>query len=79
MATNAKTETTLATVSPDETKPFWASQTIWSSLAVVGSSIAGALLAWRSGDMAAFGAALTAALGGINAVVGRYRATAPIA
>lgn len=62
----------------DETKPFWASQTIWSSIAVVGSSAAGALLAWRSGDLAAFGAALTAMLGGLNAIAGRIRAVTPI-
>lgn len=61
-----------------ETKPFWASQTIWSSIAVIGSSAAGALLAWRSGDFAAFGAALTAVLGGLNAIVGRVRAVTPI-
>lgn len=59
-------------------KPFWASQTIWSAIAVVGSSIGGAWLAWNTRDMAAFGAALTAMLGGINAVVGRLRATSPI-
>ncbi|MCC2098164.1 MAG: hypothetical protein KDJ29_14810 [Hyphomicrobiales bacterium] len=62
----------------DTTKPFWASQTIWSAFAVVGSSVAGALLAWKSGDMAAFGAALTAILGGVNAIVGRFRASNPI-
>lgn len=62
----------------DNSKPFWASQTIWSAIAVVGSSLAGAFLAWQSGDMAAFGAALTAMLGGINAVVGRFRATGPL-
>jgi hypothetical protein len=59
-------------------KPFWASQTIWSALAVVGSSAAGAVLAWNSGDMGAFGASLTAMLGGINAIIGRYRASASI-
>lgn len=62
----------------DETKPFWASQTIWSAVAVIGSSAAGALLAWRSGDFAAFGVALTAILGGLNAIVGRIRAVTPI-
>jgi hypothetical protein len=62
----------------EESKPFWASQTIWSSMAVVGSSLAGAWLAWRGGDIAAFGAALTAALGGLNAIVGRMRATTSI-
>ena len=62
----------------EEIKPFWASQTIWSSIAVVGSSMAGAWLAWRAGDLAAFGAALTAALGGLNAIVGRVRARSAI-
>ena len=62
----------------DSGNPFWASQTIWSAAAVVGASLTGALLAWKSGDMASFGAALTAALGGVNAIIGRFRATAPI-
>ncbi len=62
----------------EQSKPFWASQTIWSAIAVVGSSAAGAFLAWRSGDFAAFGAALTAILGGLNAIVGRVRAVSPI-
>lgn len=66
------------TVSTEGTKPFWASQTIWSSVAVIGSSAAGAFLAWRSGDFAAFGAAVTAVLGGLNAIVGRVRAVTPI-
>ncbi len=59
-------------------KPFWASQTVWSSFAVIGSSAAGAILAWTSNDMAAFGASLTALLSGVNAMVGRFRATATI-
>jgi hypothetical protein len=61
-----------------EAKPFWASQTIWSSIAVVGSSATGAYLAWASGDMAGFSAALTAFVGGLNAIIGRLRATQPI-
>lgn len=60
------------------TKPFYASQTVWSALAVIGSSACGGVLAWRSGNIGAFGSALTALLGGINAIVGRYRATAKI-
>ena len=67
-----------ATTVPD-TKPFWASQTIWSAIAVVGSSATGAWLAWKASDMAGFGAALTALVGGLNAIVGRLRATQPIA
>ena len=61
-----------------EAKPFWASQTIWSSIAVVGSSATGAYLAWTGGDMAGFSASLTAFVGGINAIIGRLRATQPI-
>ena len=61
-----------------ETKPFWASQTIWSSVAVIGSSVTGALLAWKGNDIAGFGAALTALLGGVNAIVGRVRAKSAI-
>ncbi len=61
-----------------ETKPFYASQTVWSALAVIGSSACGGVLAWRTGNIGAFGSALTALLGGINAIVGRYRAVAKI-
>ncbi|MDB5596780.1 MAG: hypothetical protein JWM36_3741 [Hyphomicrobiales bacterium] len=67
-----------ANAATTDSKPFWASQTIWSSIAVIGSSVTGALLAWRSNDMASFGASLTALLGGVNAIVGRYRGTMPI-
>ena len=59
-------------------KPFWASQTVWSALAVIGSSACGGVMAWRTGNIGAFGSALTALLGGVNAIVGRYRATAKI-
>jgi hypothetical protein len=74
-------ETRLETSSVNQiadAKPFWASQTIWSSVAVIGSSLAGAFLAWRSGDFAAFGAAVTAVLGGVNAIIGRIRAVTTI-
>lgn len=63
----------------DMTKPFWASQTIWSAIAVIGASLAGTLLAWKAGDMNAFGTSLTAAFGGIYAIVGRVRAQSTIA
>ena len=63
----------------ETSKPFWASQTIWSSFGVIGSSLAGVVLAWKGGDINAFGASLTAMLGGVSAIVGRYRARATIA
>ena len=69
------TDTTTTT----DTKPFWASQTIWSAIAVIGSSATGAWLAWKASDMTAFSAALMALVGGFNAIVGRLRATTPIA
>jgi hypothetical protein len=59
-------------------KPFWASQTVWSALAVIGASGAGALLAWRARDMEGLAAAITALLGGVNAIVGRFRADLPL-
>ncbi len=56
----------------NDTKPFWASQTIWSSIAVIGSSVTGALLAWKGNDIAGFGAALTALLGASMPLSGAY-------
>jgi hypothetical protein len=78
MMTDTTNATSPSVPTDDSAKPFWASQTIWSSIAVVGSSITGAVLAWKAQDMASFGMALTAALGGLNAIIGRVRATTPI-
>ena len=72
------TTTNSPAVVPD-TKPFWASQTIWSAIAVIGSSATGAFLALKSSDVSSFGTALTALLGGVYTIVGRIRATTPIA
>lgn len=71
-------QVTLPNSDMDSGKPFWASQTIWSGIAVIGAGASGAVLAWKSGDMAGFGAALTAMMGGINAIIGRFRATSSI-
>ena len=62
----------------ESSKPFWASQTVWSALAVIGASAAGAVLAWRGRDMEGLAAAITALLGGVNAIVGRFRADLPL-
>ena len=69
---------TTATTFNVKPKPYWASQTIWSGIAVIGSSLTGAALSWKGGDLNAFGAAITAALGGVNAIVGRYKAVTAI-
>jgi hypothetical protein len=65
--------------SVDASKPFWASQTIWASLAVIGASLAGATLSARSGDVAGLSAALTSILGATVAIAGRYKARTPLA
>jgi hypothetical protein len=65
--------------SSDASKPFWASQTIWSSLAVIGASLAGAALSARSGDVAGVSAALTSILGAAAAIAGRYKARTALA
>jgi len=66
-------------INTEASKPFWASQTIWSAFAAIGSSVAGAVLAWRVNDFSALGAALTAIAGGAGAIIGRVRAKVPIA
>jgi lysozyme family protein len=76
--TNKQTEIVMTNTNIPDSKPFWASQTIWSSIAVIGSSLGGAFLAWKSNDIAGFGAALTAVLGGVNAIIGRVRSTSTI-
>jgi lysozyme family protein len=73
-----QTEIVMTNTNIPDSKPFWASQTIWSSFAVIGSSLGGAFLAWKSNDIAGFGAALTAVLGGVNAIIGRVRSTSTI-
>ena len=77
-AANASNAAPVAPVAQEASKPFWASQTVWSSLAVIGASAAGALIAWRGRDMEGLAAAITALLGGVNAIVGRFRADLPI-
>ena len=62
----------------DTAKPFWASQTVWSSLAALGASLAGALLALKAGDIAGLAAGLTGAIGAANAIAGRFRANGPL-
>ena len=69
---------TLAISNSDASKPFWASQTIWSALAVIGSALTGSIVAWKTGDITTFGTALTAVFGGISAIIGRFRATKKI-
>ena len=59
-------------------KQWWASQTIWGGVSVIGSSLAGAWIAYKSGNLEAMGAALMAAFGGIQAIIGRVRADAAI-
>ncbi len=59
-------------------KPWYASQTIWGGVATIAASTGGAYAAFRAGDMNAAGTCLMAAMGGIMAIVGRFKATSTI-
>ena len=59
-------------------KPWYSSQTIWGGVATIAASTGGAYAAFRAGDMNAAGTCLMAAMGGIMAIVGRFKATSTI-
>ncbi|MBV1702606.1 MAG: hypothetical protein KGQ46_12375 [Hyphomicrobiales bacterium] len=59
-------------------KPWYASQTIWGGIAVIGASLGGGYNAWQAHDMAGMSAALTAGMGGVAAIVGRFKASTSI-
>jgi hypothetical protein len=59
-----------------DTKVWYASQTFWGGLAAIGAGLGGAYAAYKAGNMEAMVASLTAAGGGLMAVIGRFKATA---
>lgn len=62
----------------EETKPFWASKTIWGSLATIGSSIGAAIYSFQTGDIGTSLAVLVSILGGLASLFGRISATSKI-
>ena len=59
-------------------KPWWASQTVWGGLGTIGASLTGAYVAFKAGNTNAAMVALAAAFGGVQAIIGRFRATSAI-
>jgi hypothetical protein len=62
-------------VSEVDTKPFFASQTFWGGIAAIGAGIGSAYMAYKVGNMEGVMAGMTAAGGGLAAVIGRFKAT----
>lgn len=61
-----------------DTKPMWASQTVWGALAAIGAGLGTAIYSYRMGDPGTALTALVAAFGGLTAMVGRIKATSQI-
>jgi hypothetical protein len=56
------------------TKSWIASQAVWGGIAAIGAGLAGAYVAYKSGDMQGVSAGLLAAFGGVQAIIGRIKA-----
>lgn len=63
----------------DATKPWYASQAIWGGIAAIGGGLGSAIFAYLNHDIGSAIAGLTAAAGGLHAIVGRVKADTPIA
>ena len=61
-----------------DNKPWYASQTVWSSVATFGVSLGGAYMAYRGGDINLAMTSLVAAGGAIGSLVGRFKVTSTI-
>jgi hypothetical protein len=61
-----------------DNKSWYASQTIWGGVAAIGAGLGGAYASWKMGDMGGMSAGLMAAFGGVQAIIGRFKATATI-
>ena len=61
-----------------DNKPWFASQTVWGGIAAIGAGMSGAYVAYKSGDVGGASAGLMAAFGGLQAIIGRFRATTVI-
>jgi len=67
---------------PEETKPWYASRTVWggiivavcSSLALLGKTVPEGLPAFLTDQAAMIGEAIGAIVGGVVAIIGRFKA-----
>lgn len=62
----------------DLTKPWYTSQTIWAGIGAIGAGLGGAFWSYQHNDINGAAAGMMSAFAGLNAVVGRFRATMPI-
>ena len=60
------------------TKPFWASETIWGSMGAIAASLFAAYTAYKAGNMELAMTAVGAAFSGLIAVIGRFKASSGI-
>ncbi len=56
-------------------KSWYTSQAVWGGLAAIGAGLGGAYWGWVNKDPASMSAGLSAAFGGLMAVIGRLKAT----
>lgn len=62
----------------DNNKPWYASQTVWGGVAAIGAGLGAAYASYKAGDVGGASAGLMAAFGGLQAIIGRFKATAAI-
>lgn len=61
-----------------DNKPWYASSTIWGGIMAIGSGLGGAYYGYTQKDPLMISAGLTSAYGGLQAIIGRFKATTPI-
>ena len=61
-----------------DNKPWFASQTVWGGVAAIGAGLGGAYVAYKAGDITTASAGLMAAFGGLQSIIGRFKATSTI-
>ena len=62
----------------DNNKPWYASQTVWGGISAIGGGLGTAWLGYTMRDPVTMGAGLTAAFGGLQSIIGRFKADTPI-
>jgi hypothetical protein len=61
-----------------DNKPWYASQTVWGGVAAIGGGLGTAWLGYSMRDPLSVSAGLTAAYGGLQSIIGRFKATTTI-
>jgi hypothetical protein len=61
-----------------DNKPWYASQTIWGGIAAMGGGLGLAYYGYQHSDPISVSGGLTAAFGGLQSVIGRFKSTTVI-